>query len=75
MKISDHETINFLNIFFKMSQFNAVGDKRSKITLLECIDVLNDKTILMLTGLGRRLQNKQVSTKHNRNFVPKLSVF
>lgn len=61
-----------LHTFFKMSQFNVIEDKRRKAALLDCIDALNNKATLTLTGLGRRMQNKHVATKHNIKRVCRL---
>ena len=61
-----------LHTFFRMSQFNIIQDKRRKVALLDCIDALNNKATLTLTGLGRRMQRGQVATKHNIKRVCRL---
>lgn len=63
-----------LHTFFIMSQFNVIEDKRRKVALLDCIDALNDKATLTLTGLSRKMRNKHVATKHNIKRVCRLLV-
>ncbi len=61
-----------LHTFFRMSQFNVIVDKRRKKALLDCIDALNNKATLTLTGLGRGLLNQHAATKHNIKRVCRL---
>ena len=63
---------SILHTFFRMSQFNVIADKRRKTALLDCIDALNEKATLTLTGLDRGLLNKQVATKHSIKRVCRL---
>ena len=53
-----------LNTFFLMSAFSAIKDKRRITAVLDCINALNEKDTLTLTGLGRGIKNTKTKVKH-----------
>ncbi|ABU71116.1 IS4 family transposase [Vibrio campbellii] len=53
-----------LNTFFLMSSFSAIKDKRRITAVLDCINALNEKDTLTLTGLGRGMKNTKTKVKH-----------
>ncbi|WP_305843176.1 hypothetical protein [Photobacterium leiognathi] len=47
-----------------MSAFSAIKDKRRITAVLDCINALNEKDTLTLTGLGRGMKNTKTKVKH-----------
>jgi len=73
-KANHHETVYYFTYLFHNVSIQCYEDKRRKVALLDCIDALNDKATLTLTGLGRKMRNKHVATKHNIKRVCRLLV-
>jgi 3-phosphoglycerate kinase len=46
-----------------MSAFSAIKDKRRITAVLDCINALNEKDTLTLTGLGRGMKNTKTKVK------------